>query len=183
MPQLHAALTHIKQTGQFPPRLISKEDQNSVGEVSIHSSIIEALKNSAAENLPSSTPIAIIDGFLLYSQAMSSVRSIFDVKLLLHTDYDTVKARREARSGYVTLEGFWEDPPGYVDGVVWPNYAKDHAFLFQAGDVESGEFDGTLCEELGIEVCPREWSGDVGKCLEWAFEVVARKLAASEDTR
>ncbi|THV63449.1 hypothetical protein D6D27_10612, partial [Aureobasidium pullulans] len=26
-----------------------------------------------------------------------------------------VKQRREARSGYVTLEGFWEDPPGYVD--------------------------------------------------------------------
>jgi hypothetical protein len=30
------------------------------------------------------------------------------------------EARREARTGYTTIEGWWADPPGYVDKIVWP---------------------------------------------------------------
>ena len=26
--------------------------------------------------------------------------------------------------------GFWKDPPGYFDDVVWPNYLRHHSFLF-----------------------------------------------------
>ena len=39
---------------------------------------------------------------------MKSIRDLFDVKIFLRTDYETAKRRREARSGYVTLEGFWK---------------------------------------------------------------------------
>ena len=61
--------------------------------------------------------ICIVDGFLLFSEDMSGVRELFDAKMLLRADFATVKRRREARKGYVTLEGFWEDPKGYVDEV------------------------------------------------------------------
>jgi nicotinamide/nicotinate riboside kinase len=48
----------------------------------------------------------------LFSEDMKDIRSLFDTKLFLRTSYETAKKRREARSGYVTIEGFWEDPPG-----------------------------------------------------------------------
>ena len=33
---------------------------------------------------------------------------------------------------------FWFDPPGYIDEVVWPNYVRDHVWMFVNGDVEGG---------------------------------------------
>ena len=106
-------------------------------------------------------PICIIDGFLLYSESMHSIRELFDVKLFLRTDYATAKSRRENRTGYVTLEGFWEDPPGYVEKVVWPNYVGDHAFLFEGGNVE-GDFKGEVLESVGVKVPPGEVKGMTG---------------------
>ena len=32
------------------------------------------------------------------------------------------------------MEGFWVDPPHYFDQIVWPEYAKSHGKLFDAGD-------------------------------------------------
>ena len=112
--------------------------------------------------------VAIVDGFLLYSQEMVAVRDTFDVKLFLRTNYETAKRRREARSGYVTLEGFWADPPGYVDKIVWPNYVKDHKYLFHDDNVE-GEINDKLVDDLGIDVMPAEKQGDLSACLEWAY--------------
>jgi hypothetical protein len=34
---------------------------------------------------------------------------------------------------------YWEDPPGYWDGIVWPAYLKAHVKMFQNDDVEHGE--------------------------------------------
>jgi nicotinamide/nicotinate riboside kinase len=99
---------------------------------------------------------------------MVAVRDTFDVKLFLRTNYETAKRRREARSGYVTLEGFWADPPGYVDKIVWPNYVKDHKYLFHDDNVE-GEINDKLVDDLGIDVMPAEKQGDLSACLEWAY--------------
>lgn len=107
---------------------------------------------------------------------MASIRDLFDIKLFLHTDYTTAKARRERRSGYVTLEGFWEDPPGYVDSVVWPNYVEDHKFLFRDEDVEKGEFDREVLEKLKIEVMPKEAEGNMTECVKWADAIVEGEL-------
>ncbi|KZF19922.1 P-loop containing nucleoside triphosphate hydrolase protein [Xylona heveae TC161] len=126
---------------------------------------------------PSQSPprIALVDGFLLYG---SSVRDTllphFDIKLLTRAPYSRAKARREARSGYVTLEGFWEDPPGYVDDVVWPNYVDDHAYLFAQGDVE-GQVNKSTASELGVYVTP-ELDMQMGEMLEWAIEVITRTV-------
>lgn len=83
--------------------------------------------------------------------------------------------RRSARSGYVTLEGFWEDPPGYVDKVVWPNYAKDHAYLFQDGDVE-GHVKDDVVKDLQLQVAPASAMQDFNVCLRWAWDVLERHL-------
>ncbi|KAF2478969.1 P-loop containing nucleoside triphosphate hydrolase protein [Neohortaea acidophila] len=177
LPQFEKALSHIREHGMPPPDLVSKEDKNSVGQVDVDRIVVDDLEWKAGrwmfEDVP---PIAIIDGFLMYAEGMKEVRSLFDVKLLLRTDYQTAKARREARSGYVTLEGFWEDPPGYVDKVVWPNYVKDHAFLFKDGDVE-GEPKQDLLEQLNIQAMPPATQGSMTEVLKWAFDVLEAALS------
>ena len=172
LPALEEVLNFIRREGMPPPEFVSKEDKNSVGKVDIDAKVIEELHwNCSKWMFQDVPPICIIDGFLLYSEKMRSIRDVFDVKLFLRTDYATAKHRRENRTGYVTLEGFWEDPPGYVDQVVWPNYVKDHAFLFEGGDVE-GAFREDVVKETAIVAAPREVQRDMTKCVEWAVEVV-----------
>lgn len=197
LPAFEKALTYIRQNGMSPPDFTSKEDQNSVGQVDVDRTLIEDLKWKASKWMfADAPPIAIIDGFLLYSEGMKRIRDLCDVKLFLRTDYKTAKARREARSGYVTLEGFWEgmstrlivsaafantlsfalaDPPGYVDHVVWPNYVQDHAFLFKDGDVE-GQLDEDVLNKLDIHAMPDSAQGNMTACLNWADEVVEQAL-------
>lgn len=177
LPDLEKALDYIKYHGNLPDWLESKEDQNSVGESGISKDRIAELKQQAQESSVGhqNLPIAIIDGFLLFSEEMKAIRELFDVKLFLRTDYKTAKSRREARSGYVTLEGFWQDPPGYVDNVVWPNYAKDHAFLFEDGNVE-GTLKEDLSQHLGIHAMPKEAQGNMTACVDWAFNVMKEHL-------
>ncbi|EME49936.1 hypothetical protein DOTSEDRAFT_164780 [Dothistroma septosporum NZE10] len=183
VPAFQKALQYIRQNGMSPPDFTSKEDQNSVGQVNVDRTAIEDLKWKASKWMfADAPPIAIIDGFLLYSEGMKSVRDLFDIKLFLRTDYQTAKSRREARSGYVTLEGFWEDPPGYVDNVVWPNYVKDHAFLFQGGHVE-GDLDGAALDKLKISAMPKEAHGDMTACLHWAYDELEKALNYFIDSR
>lgn len=176
LPALEAALVYIKAHGRSPPDITSQEDQNAVGHVDVDQSRVDALKWQASmwmyENVP---PVYIIDGFLLYSEGMQRVRDLFDVKLFLRTGLQTAKARREARNGYVTLEGFWQDPPGYVDRVVWPNYVQDHAFLFKDGDVE-GELDEAKLKELDLHALPLDVQGNMTACLEWAYTIIEKAL-------
>lgn len=183
LPQFHSALAHIRNNGMSPPDLTSKEDQNSVGRVDVDRVLVEDLKWKASKWMfADAPPIALTDGFLLYSDAMKDIRNQFDVKLFLRTDYSTAKARRESRSGYVTLEGFWEDPPGYVDDVVWPNYVKDHAFLFKDGNVE-GDLDAEQLTRLNIRAMPDAAQGNMTTCLQWAYDVLDEALDRFTETR
>lgn len=176
LPAFERTLKHIQETGLLPSDLQSKEDQNPVGKVDVDMTLVEDLKWQASKWLyADAPPLALVDGFLLYSEGMKSVREHFDVKIFLCTDLEKARARREARSGYVTLEGFWEDPPGYVDKVVWPNYAKEHAFLFQGGDVE-GEYNDEALETLGIRAVPKSAQNNMSASLHWAFDVVTEAL-------
>lgn len=184
LPQLQKALEHIKQHGSSPEWLESQEDQNSVGEHGVPDSEVGELRRRVEKWFDGNEEwrdkrICIVDGFLLFSEDMKDVRTLFDVKLFLRTSYETAKRRREARSGYVTLEGFWEDPPGYVDKVVWPNYVADHKFLFQDGDVNK-ELDEDICKDVEIHGMPREAEQNMGKCLEWAVGVLADVVKKEE---
>lgn len=171
---LRRALSYIKTHGTAPPDLVSKEDSNAVGEHGVPEAVLETWRKGIQETVKASEwdrPIAIVDGFLLFSESMAEIRKLFDVKLFLRAPYDAVKTRREARSGYVTLEGFWEDPPGYVDRIVWPNYVKDHAFLFEAGDVH-GELDQDVCRDIGIYGMPRVAEENMSHCFVWAAKIL-----------
>ncbi|KAJ4381115.1 ribosylnicotinamide kinase [Didymella sp. IMI 355093] len=180
---LENALLHIKQHGRSPDWLVSKEDQNSVGEHGVSERVVGELRREL-ESLLQEHPdwkerrICVVDGFLLFSEEMKAIRELFDVRMFLRTTHDTAKTRREARSGYVTLEGFWEDPPGYVDQIVWPNYVKDHKFLFEDEDVD-GELDDDVLEKTGIWGMPREAEGDMEVCLRWALGVLGDVIKGS----
>ena len=115
--------------------------------------------------------IVVVEGFLLFGLGAEAVRAEMDVRLLLRARYADVKARRERRSGYVTLEGFWEDPEGYVELVVWPGYVESHAWLFEGGKVE-GQVDERAVEREGIRVCPGGGDWGVERCLEWVVGAV-----------
>lgn len=106
---------------------------------------------------------------------MAEIQSQLDIKLFLRVSYEKAKARREARSGYVTLEGFWEDPPGYVDKIVWPNYVEDHKWMFEDGDVE-GKLNGGVLKEWGIETQAGGEDVDMGVTLEWAVKLLMERL-------
>lgn len=121
--------------------------------------------------------LCIFDGFLLYSQSLLPVQPQIDIKILLRVSYAKAKARREARSGYVTLEGFWEDPPGYVDKIVWPNYVEDHKFMFKEEDVE-GELKKSVVEDWKINFPEGGLDVDMATTLKWAVELLIKKLPA-----
>jgi nicotinamide/nicotinate riboside kinase len=132
-------------------------------------------KEEAGPSNQSPAQVVVVDGFLLFGRSVSQVRSAFDLRLLLRARYTDAKVRRERRSGYVTLEGFWEDPPGYVDDVVWPGYIEEHAFLFKSGDVD-GEVDQRVAEELGIHICPGQGDMDMPEMLEWVLRQLRETL-------
>jgi len=175
---LKAMLEYVKQTGKVMEGFESKEDKNEVGVVDVDPDIVEVWKGRFAKLLGEAkggARIAIIDGFLLFSEDMIAIRELFDVRMLLRTDHATVKRRREARKGYVTLEGFWEDPENYVDLIVWPNYVKDHSFLFEGGDVE-GELESETCGKLEIMGIPKEAVQNMSVCFEWACGILLQSL-------
>jgi nicotinamide/nicotinate riboside kinase len=177
---LQSMLACIKKNGRVKDGFESKEDKNAVGDVKIDDEVVERWRATFSTTLgkkkhEDSLSIAIIDGFLLYSEAVKEIRDIFDVKILLKADYATVKMRRERRKGYVTLEGFWEDPEGYVDLIVWPNYVKDHRFLFQSGNVE-GLVDQALVESLGISVMPQDATENMTLCFDWACGILFKSI-------
>ncbi|KAM7194077.1 P-loop containing nucleoside triphosphate hydrolase protein [Rhypophila sp. PSN 637] len=110
--------------------------------------------------------LCLLDGFLLYSPHLlppQIISSLLDIKLFLLVSKQKATKRREARDGYVTLEGFWTDPPGYVEKIVWPNYVASHKWLFKDGDVEAGVLDEDAMRRYGI-LAP------VGKGMDVPFE-------------
>lgn len=175
------------------PFVDSKEDKNSVGKCPASAASIEALKAKVQAWLRPGSPghdvfsgdarprVCLLDGFLLYSPPkFSRIMDLIDIRLFLQVSHAKATQRRQARDGYVTLEGFWEDPPGYVDNIVWPNYLEAHRWMFVGGDVEGGKLDLGALEEKGILAQPgREGAGvdfDFEETLEWAVDTVMRAL-------
>ncbi|KAK3080713.1 hypothetical protein LTS18_013849 [Coniosporium uncinatum] len=191
--QLRKTLEHIHQHCRIPRDHSSKEDTNSVGQVDVSSATLSRLREQAQNFLHDAQTalkkpagafnVFIIDGFLLFPpQLKEPVCGYFHRSLFLRADYATVKRRREARTGYATLEGFWEDPPGYVDDVVWPNYVRYHRRLCVDGDVGKAP-DSGVCGRLRIEVQPESVMRSMDETLLWADtslrEAIGLQLAQS----
>ena len=183
IPSMIAALRFIRQHGRLPDDLVSKEDQNAVGESGVSEDEVEEIRQAVQQRCKErglmERAIVIVDGFLLFGRSVPELREAFDLRVMLRANYEIAKARREARAGYVTLEGFWEDPPGYVDFIVWPAYKSEHSFLFRNQDVEA-EVDESAASTLGIEVCPGEGSYTVKQSLNWAVELIIKQSSTNK---
>jgi len=187
-PLSHRTNHGISRTSLTPkqPDIDSKEDKNTVGKCPVPDSAIEELKARVRSWTQDGNPgfrlleekgvrLCIFDGFLLYSESLKEVQPLMDIKVFLRVSYAKAKARREARSGYVTLEGFWQDPPGYVDKIVWPNYVEDHKFLFESEDVE-GKLRDEVVREWGIHYLQEGLDVDMKTMLEWAVDILMERL-------
>ena len=122
--------------------------------------------------------LVIVDGFLLLGPSVRSLRALFDVRILLRSRYEDSKRRREARSGYTTIEGWWEDPPGYFDRIVWPNYVKEHGFLFHGRDVQGKVIDHAAAQ-AGIDIVPGMGYWNLPDTLTWIVGLVSDRLGTS----
>ncbi|KAJ2895534.1 ribosylnicotinamide kinase [Zalerion maritima] len=170
-----AGTTPLTTDPTSQPTLDSKEDQNTVGIIPVRKSFLEDMKSrvdSWLATLPKETTtpkICITDGFLLYMPALEPVPQHLDLRMFLLVSRQKATQRREARDGYVTMEGFWKDPPGYVDAIVWPNYADAHAWMFKDGDCEKGILDPMMLEKEGIKAqVDKGMDVDMETTLDWA---------------
>lgn len=180
-PRLEDAVTRWRdgvsiKEGKVNPQPQFQQDATAVAEHDMKEQrgdgITQALVEQLQAGAPTSAPvrglqrILILDGFLLFTPSVpAAFRSLLDLKILLRAPYADAKRRRESRIGYVTMEGWWEDPPGYFDKVVWPNYVEENRGFFVDGDVE-GQIDDTMCEKEGVKVWVGETDG-LAKTLMW----------------
>ena len=190
------SLTTANPSPKKQPTLDSKEDLNTVGALPLTPSQLATTTAKIAAWLQPGHPgsrifsqnpkqkikLCLLDGFLLYApppHPLAAILPLLDIKLFLQTDRRRAVERRAARDGYVTLEGFWKDPPGYVEDVVWPNYVAAHRWLFEGGEVEGGRVDGEVLRREGIFAAPFDGEredGGFGEVLAWAVGVVMREL-------
>lgn len=187
IPGAAKALAYIRANGSFPPFIDSKEDKNSVGKCPVSDAKIDEMKKKVQSWLEPGQPgletwvksglkVCLLDGFLLYSKEMQQVMELIDTKLFLLVSRAKAAQRREARDGYVTLEGFWTDPPGYVDKIVWPNYVEAHAWLFENGDVESRLREDVLAEQKVLAQLGKGLDIDMETTFEWIVDTLMKEL-------
>ncbi|KAK2878209.1 hypothetical protein FQN49_001058 [Arthroderma sp. PD_2] len=129
--QFVSCLSHIRQTGSFPPKLKSKEDLNDATDSGVDEATIHALRERITQRLQQAslsrqqkstssqcqksdeqTPwltIVFVDGFLLYAPPNDSAHPLrpvhdqIDLPIFLPVTYPLLKERREGRTGYVTI--------------------------------------------------------------------------------
>ena len=76
----------------------------------------------------------------------------------------------------MTLEGFWEDPEGYVDEVVWPNYVREHKWMFENGDVDQGGLVDEVQKEK-VLVAPGKGEQSMADILRWSVETIEIQIS------
>jgi len=76
--------------------------------------------------------------------------------------------------------GFWADPPGYFDKIVWPNYCQDHKYLFIDGDVE-GSIKPAVEEQRHIHT-PQTLNISAEDTLEWAVDILIHELKSRKQS-
>ncbi|KAL8642992.1 MAG: hypothetical protein Q9228_000391 [Teloschistes exilis] len=171
------------QTNPQPKFTVGREGVRPDNPASITQALLETLRGEVTQAAVLSVPaiepqrILLLDGFLLFTPSTpSTFRSLLDLKILLRAPYAVAKQRREARNGYDTMEGWWEDPPGYFDKVVWPNYVEENGGFFVRRDVD-GEVDVEVCEREHVTIKKGD-NGGLGEVLKW---VVAELRGVAEN--
>ncbi|KAL8641869.1 MAG: hypothetical protein Q9226_008575 [Calogaya cf. arnoldii] len=118
-------------------------------------------------------PIGIVEGDMLYHS--ETIRSLLDIKILLRASREESKARRFHRAddqGTRQDRRFW-DTMEYFDRTLWPHYTREHAILFDYGDVD-GRPKSRICENVGIRVQPL-LNMSLEQALRWMVDVICRE--------
>lgn len=199
LPLFGKTMEFVRQEGTVPEGSVSKEDRNAVGPTGMEDEegVVESLQQQARawlSVLPLSLlaegaelRVCVLDGFLLFpdpqatdsdTKRLREITDMMDLKLFLRCSRAQTIERRTKRTGYVTLEGFWEDPPGYVEDVVWVNYVRDHGWMLRHG--ESGEVDEEKARREEVVVVPGEGTWGMRQLLEWGTERLRRSLEGTE---
>jgi nicotinamide/nicotinate riboside kinase len=103
------AMQYIRNhNGELPPNLDSIQDKNTLTHSGVPDAVVqimqdEVVKESLVKRGDTDILLCLVDGFLLYSGP--AVVNELDIRFLVRAPYEKLKARREARSGYVTIEG------------------------------------------------------------------------------
>lgn len=170
---MHQVIQSIKATRDVPSSFVSKEETNTLGESTVSDSQLQHIEKKFESNeTVKNTLYVIIDGIMLYHDPELLIPYL-DLAIFLRSPYETLKKRREARAGYVTLDGFWKDPPGYFDDMVWPGYVKAYSYLFEKN---SANPDMTHKEEIErfdtaplTEVAKNEYKIQIPKNNDWSM--------------
>lgn len=88
--ELKKALGYVREHGELPGDLVSKEDQNCVGESGVGDEVVEECvhKVEAAGMGGGRVRLAVVDGFLLFHD--EEVLGKLDLGMFLRTPYDKV---------------------------------------------------------------------------------------------
>lgn len=175
-------LRYAKREGRLPGRYRSAQDVESEREVAlgmpgVGAEVREELSNVLAQSgiFANGRAVGVVDGALLYPD--TEIRELLDVKIFLRSSKCTSSSRRLS-GPHVGGEFFWRTRP-YFEDVVWRNYVREYAPLFQEGDVE-GWPARRVCEGLRVRMQPG-LDGGVGETVRLAVGVVVREGKETEE--
>ncbi|KAG0669943.1 ribosylnicotinamide kinase [Maudiozyma exigua] len=159
-------LTSIKKSGEVSTVLIHNNNVDDVKKFSLSDQFLKALRDKI-KHIDNSYKLVIVDGFMLFNDP--KISTCLDLRLLIRAPYETLKRRRNARSGYQTLDSFWVDPPYYFDEFVYKSYEESHRSLFKDNNVE-----GTLTAEAASEI--DDFNNDDGVLIQDSLTWVIDKI-------
>ncbi|KAI7867315.1 uncharacterized protein EV154DRAFT_432422 [Mucor mucedo] len=150
--KIHYARTH---EGTLPEGFKSNEESNvHDGSSLLSPQVADQLAHILAPFAQDPSAIfVIVDGFMLYWD--DRVSQQLDCKVNITGTFETLKSRREKRQGYHTLEGYWVDPPGYFEKIVWPEYLRLNEQAATVEDVLSLSTDENSIDETALKVADK----------------------------
>ncbi|CAR29334.1 ZYRO0G06270p [Zygosaccharomyces rouxii] len=168
-----AELDSIKETGQISSQLVHNNNVDDISKFQLDPNFLQTLRHKL-EPISRSTRIVLVDGFMIYNSP--KLASKFDLKLFVRAPYEVLKARRNARPGYQTLDSYWVDPPYYFDEFVYDSYRSSHAHLFIDGDVEGSLNPQTAA---GIKEFTNGSGTPLTEALTWTTNEICEAVSAA----
>lgn len=206
--RLGSMLRYFKKHGMLPPFIVNKGGRNDVVDLGVSSSTVTNFRmafelwledfycSSLSHTLVGDAPsleirLCILDGFLLYPKKPDSstndplhaklynlTSTLLDLRLFLLSRREQTIRRRVQRMRYATVKDFWADPPGYVEDVVWPNYEREHSWMFVNGNVADMEIDQERVRDEGIIIDIGLADKCMGEILAWGLAMIKETLRA-----
>ncbi|KAL8946139.1 MAG: hypothetical protein Q9222_007424 [Ikaeria aurantiellina] len=173
---LKRLLDYAKREGRLPPAFKSLQpgDSRERAIPQVSSDTVEEMQSSLA-GLPffqCDRSVGIVEGSLLYHS--DTIRDLLDIKILLRASKGTSSVRRSEKLSNPDLTPdhtkTFRHTMDYFNLVDWRSHAKQHAVLFEDGNIE-GRPVQSICEGTGIIVQPT-LDMSIEETLRWSTDVV-----------